>query len=292
MGDLLQKEQEYRKLNDELENKTKELMQEVDVVMKIQDNLTKNPLVMEKVEFVPKHSKKFYQELSEYQQDKSEEISNSVTDNIPDSVNDMGTKGMNHFFRAKIRKMQSDFDRLQIEYRSKNEEFKRIQKDNQKLAEDKEKWFQISTGNKTQMHKMEAQISMLTSKLQSRENENVSLKKEIDQLQKELKNESANLANMEVKWKKASEDVEKHKAAYKNAKQEEKELRETHKKQISELSGVIKRIERHKMEILNGFKKQLLLINNLKKQKMHIESIKLTEKADEDFMKLLDWKIE
>lgn len=34
------------------------------------------------------------------------------------------------------------------------------------------------------------------------------------------------------------------------------------------MTNIIKKIEKHKMELLNGFKKQLLLIDNLKKQKV------------------------
>ncbi|KAK9738900.1 hypothetical protein QE152_g9479 [Popillia japonica] len=213
-----------------------------------------------------------------------------LLDDVPESVNEMGVKGMNHFFRAKIKKMQNDYERLQTEYKMKSDELRKVQRETQKVEEEKEKWFQIATGHKTQITKLESQVCSMSSKLQSKDGENTLLRKENEQLQKDLKNELFNVSTAEKKLKKITEEYEKQRATLKNAKQEEKDLRESHRKQINEMSNIIKKIEKHKMELLNGFKKQMLLIDNLKKQKAHIECFKLTEKADADFMKILDWK--
>lgn len=64
----------------------------------------------------------------------------------------------------------------------------------------------------------------MSSKLQSKEGENACLKKENEQLQKEMKNEVLSMSSIENKLKKASEECEKYKACFKNAKQEEKVL--------------------------------------------------------------------
>ncbi|GJQ76570.1 hypothetical protein Trydic_g2267 [Trypoxylus dichotomus] len=290
--DLLKKEEELYKLNNELECKTRQLKQEVDVVM---DNICREIPLALKINFPSKQSKKFTTEITDakiYTNQKGYSEHTMNDDTIPESVNEMGAKGMNHFFRAKIKKMQNDYDRLQAEYKAKCDELKKLQREAQKVEEEKEKWFQMSTGHRAQITKLESQVSSLSSKLQSKDGENASLKKENDQLQKDLKNEILNVSSMENKIKKLSEDYEKQKACLKNAKQEEKDLRESHRKQLNEMTNAIKKIEKHKMELLNGFKKQMLLIDNLKKQKAHIECFKLTERADADFMKILDWKTE
>ncbi|KRT81647.1 hypothetical protein AMK59_5054 [Oryctes borbonicus] len=134
----------------------------------------------------------------------------------------MGAKGMNHFFRAKIKKMQNDNERLQSEYKAKCDELKKLQRETQKAEEEKEKWFQMSTGHKTHITKLESQLSSLSSKLQSKDGENAALKKENEQLQKDLKNEILNISNMDNKIKKLTEESDKQKACLKNAKQEEK----------------------------------------------------------------------
>lgn len=64
-------------------------------------------------------------------------------------------------------------------------------------------------------------MTALSSKLQAKENENVSLKKEMDQLKKELKSATLNLNTTEVRLNRAVEEIEKIKTSFKNAKQEE-----------------------------------------------------------------------
>lgn len=60
-------------------------------------------------------------ELNTNKQDQCISVQNLDTcdSNIPVSVNSMGAKGMNHYFRAKIKAMQSNYDKLHYEYRKK-----------------------------------------------------------------------------------------------------------------------------------------------------------------------------
>lgn len=54
-----------------------------------------------------------------YTFNKNIEILNDDDTILPESVNEMGAKGMNHFFRAKIKKMQNDYERLQADHKTK-----------------------------------------------------------------------------------------------------------------------------------------------------------------------------
>ncbi|KAK4886015.1 hypothetical protein RN001_002286 [Aquatica leii] len=289
----IEKEEEYRKLNEELQKRNKMLMEEFEIVLKNQDNFLqeskeaqiaskfeKNSLVQNKIKYFNSNAK--------------ENLPNEKIEvfDVPDSVDEMGVKGMARFYRAKIKAMQNGESKLQLELKAKMDEISKLQKENTKLLESKEKWFQAYNINKATINKLENQITGLNSKYQSKESENASLKKDIEQIKKDFKNTNLCITGSEVRLNRALEENEKIKNLLKNANQKEKDLTDDHKKEINELTGVIKQLDKQKCELFSAFKKQMQLIDNLKRQKLHLEALKLNQISENEFIKILDWKID
>ena len=89
----------------------------------------------------------------------------------------------------------------------------------------------------------------------------------MEHLKKELKSFQISYNNCNVRLTRALEENEKLKSNLKNAKDEEKVGILSNTKKI-QLTSNVKNIEKQKMELLNGFKKQMQLIDVLKKQKV------------------------
>ena len=63
---------------------------------------------------------------------------------------------------------------------------------------------------------------------------------------------------------------------------------ESERKRMDQLVAENKKLEKQKVELIAGFKKQLKLIDLLKRQKMHLEAAKLLHFTEEEFIKALD----
>jgi hypothetical protein len=57
------------------------------------------------------------------------------------------------------------------------------------------------------------------------------------------------------------------------------------------LQSANQRLQKQKQELIAAFKKQMQLINVLKKQRVHLEAAKLLSFTEQEFMQALDWKL-
>ncbi|XP_023707704.1 testis-expressed protein 9-like, partial [Cryptotermes secundus] len=73
-----------------------------------------------------------------------------------------------------------------------------------------------------------------------------------------------------------------------NYEHDNKELRDVTRRKSDEVAAVMKRLEKQKSELLLGFKKQMQLIDNLKKQKVHLQAASMMQFSKEELLKLLD----
>ncbi|XP_023016408.1 uncharacterized protein [Leptinotarsa decemlineata] len=281
-SDLLKREDEYRRENKKLEERTKELMKKVTDVMKIQDNLITESFEIKPDCFSKQNDYKFCNKHEDTE----------FGDSNTNGIQNMATKGATQYYKAKIKSLQVENLKMQSENKKKSEDLKRLQKENQCLQEEKEKWFMAYNSAKNHIGKLESQVSEITSRFQSKCSEFISIKKESEQLKKDLKTSNLNLKNFEVRLLRAQEENEKLKDSIKIVKDDEKELKDSFRKQISDLTTTMKHIEKHKMELLNGFKKQLQLVDNLKKQKIYLETLRIAEASEAEYLKILDWKLE
>ena len=71
---------------------------------------------------------------------------------------------------------------------------------------------------------------------------------------------------------------------------EKKDAKENGKKSVDELTLKTKFLEKQRNELLHGFKKQMELIDVLKRQKLHLEAAHVLKYTEEEFMQTLDWK--
>ncbi|XP_063495492.1 testis-expressed protein 9 isoform X2 [Symphalangus syndactylus] len=153
----------------------------------------------------------------------------------------------------------------------------------------------------------EAQIRFLKAKLRVMQEELDNVVCECNKKEDEIQNLKSQVKNFEEDFMRQQRtinmqqsQVEKYKTLFEEVNKkcdglqqqlssvERDTANEEHKK-IEVLKSENKKLEKQKGELMIGFKKQLKLIDVLKRQKMHIEAAKMLSFTEEEFMKALEW---
>ncbi|XP_072134559.1 testis-expressed protein 9 isoform X2 [Mobula birostris] len=296
--DLLAKEEEYKKLNAELEAKTAELVRQAEEVMKGQEEiLSQSRPQYETTEPMDKAN------LRELFSSDGSFIENEVTKNrskiglrnVEQSRSCSANKGKKiTSAKHKTVELHMADDVAVLEDFSNFSLAKTISKIEGQLEDGAPADIENvmpSTGNEMST---EAQIRFLKAKLRVMQEELDRLaheynKKELDSQKRAQKQFATNHSATEVRLNRALEETEKYKAELNKLKQSNKDITNQEKLMIDQLKTENKKLEKQKTELMTGFKKQMKLIDILKRQKMHMEAAKMLSFTEEEFIKALEW---
>ncbi|KFM03104.1 Testis-expressed sequence 9 protein, partial [Aptenodytes forsteri] len=360
-GDLLAKEEEYKRLNAELEAKTEKLVRQAEEVMKGQQEILsrpvsvqiksreedrqRGPLCPEVSSLTHSHAKVSKSKLSSNKKkcasmptaqnrpysgskgkrttlrnlevqsaddvavledcidfslaktiSKIEEklerggLPDCLDDDIIPSVgNEIGAEAQIRFLKAKLRVMQEELDSVVCECRKKNDENQNL-KSRLKDTEEENTRLQRTISmqhSQTEKYKMLSQEAI--KKSGGLQQEVIALEKELENLKRVQKQAASSQSATEVRLNRALEEAERYKVELNTLKQSNKDVANQELKTIEELKTENKKLQKQKGELMTGFKKQLKLIDILKRQKMHIEAAKMLSFTEEEFMKALEW---
>lgn len=212
-----------------------------------------------------------------------------VNDILPEAAEEMGAEATIRFLKAKVRVMQEEVDRLYLksnEHEKENNDLKLKLKDlveqNSKLQNSYQQAESMSDRNRQAMESLKHKCEGLEAQL-------AATKKELEEQKLSQKKAASSQSSVEVRLNRALEEAEKYRTALQKERAEAKELSKHDKQQLEHLVSENRQLEKQKAELMTGFKKQLKLIDILKRQKMHIEAAKVLNFTEEEFIKALDW---
>ncbi|GAQ91967.1 hypothetical protein KFL_008930030 [Klebsormidium nitens] len=139
-----------------------------------------------------------------------------------------------------------------------------------------------------QAEKLRRTVDDLHAKLEARDRQIAELSKELDRVSRGNQKTEAEVRAREVRLNRALEEVEKYKRALQENRSNEKEGTDVARKDFDKAVMEKKKLERQKAELIAAFKKQLKLIDVLKRQKIHLEAARMLTFTEEEFMRTID----
>uniref|UniRef100_A0AAV2LUL8 Testis expressed 9 n=1 Tax=Knipowitschia caucasica TaxID=637954 RepID=A0AAV2LUL8_KNICA len=191
--------------------------------------------------------------------------------------------------KAKFRIMQEELDQLTSEYYKKDDENIRLNSKIKELEEERSKLQKSESILKTQIEKHKVLVETSDKKCEGLQMHIVELNKEIESLNRSSKQTATLHNNVEIRLNRATEESQRLKSELNKIKQMNKDKSDEQYQGRENLQAENKNLKKQKAELVIGFKKQLKLIDILKRQRMHFEASKLLSFTEEEFMKALDW---
>ena len=130
------------------------------------------------------------------------------------------------------------------------------------------------------LDKSKGELEEVRHKFSVLEEDNNLLKKEVEEARKESKKNLSKKSSSDIRLNRALEEAAKLRGQLLAAERDKKDALENGKKSVDELTLKTKFLEKQRNELLHGFKKQMELIDVLKRQKLHLEAahvLKYTE---------------
>lgn len=205
------------------------------------------------------------------------------------ATDQLGDEALIRFLKAKVRVMQEELEHFGAE--SSNKEKKIIENELKlKALKDEQTKLQKS------QHSLQSQLTKYRQlsqdyqlKCEGLETQLVALKRELDSQKLVQRKTATGQSAIDVRLNRALEEVEKYKSLYHKTKANSSDVAKHEKQRIEELEAQNKLLERQKHELVSALKKQMKLIDVLRQQKIHLEAARLLSFTEEEFITALDW---
>lgn len=186
--------------------------------------------------------------------------------------------------------LQKEIDRLNNELVKKEDFNDNLQDLNKKLTEEKDKYIYQVSLLKDKIKKHDREVDTLTGTLKTRDSEVNRLLKDLGLIEKKFKHEQIVHEKQKSIFVKTSDENKQLKETVKKLETAHKESEEKYAKILSRNEDALAKCIREKDVLITGFRKQLELIDSLKRQNIRTKLQEEIHTLENEFSKLLEGK--
>ncbi|KAG2424292.1 hypothetical protein HXX76_014670 [Chlamydomonas incerta] len=149
-------------------------------------------------------------------------------------------------------------------------------------------WARDKKNLESQLERTKRQAADAEAAARSTEGQVRELSKADSRAERERKAVEAEVRARDVRLQRALEEVERYKQLLSEVRTQEREAKGSAAADTGRLLAENRKLERQRGELITAFKKQLKLIEVLKRQKVHLEAARALQFSEEEFMKTLE----
>ncbi|XP_037043655.1 uncharacterized protein LOC119079703 [Bradysia coprophila] len=213
----------------------------------------------------------------------------SPTTNDTTTKKNLSSDGLIKFLKSKVAILKQELEQSQQENVKNIRAYEGSVESSKKFAAQIDQLTNENTSLKTQVEKLQNWNNTLEAVMKEKDVDLATLNKEIVVLKKQNKEVNRLHSVLDKRFLKCQEDLEHLKKNLVLSQDCERQQRAVNQQQKNFFEDQIKVMSKQRTGLISAYKKQLLLLDNLKRQNLCLEQSKLLQLAEKDFMKILDW---
>ncbi|CAH8460835.1 unnamed protein product [Schistosoma bovis] len=208
---------------------------------------------------------------------------------LPEPTEGLGLKAQNRYLKAKVRVLLEENQKLNSQMTHQNDEIVRMKSRMQELEEERNRLHRVTSAHSSQLEKMKKSLGETRVHCNELETEKTNYKKDYDSLKRNSDQQVLEIKSLTTRLNRAIEESDRYKAELEKVRSSTRESVGSMRHNMDDLMAENKRLEKQKSELISTFKKQMKLIDILRRQKMLIEASKCLQITEDEFLKALDW---
>lgn len=192
------------------------------------------------------------------------------------------------FQNARILAMSEESERLAAQLSGQAGEAQQLRQELKQAQEECRRLQKTQSSGEQTHDKARKQATASEARVRELEEERAEMVKARDQLELQRRKSEQDASAKDVRLNRLAEECERYKTQLRDVSNQGRDKNASDRRETDKLTVEVRKLERQRTELVNAFKKQMKLIDVLKRQRAHVEAARVLSFTEEEFIRILE----